>query len=246
MRYRATVAYDGTEYQGWQSQAGHGPSIQETLERALSVVLREPVRVSGAGRTDAGVHAWGQVIAFDVTAPIESLERAVRSMNGVLPRDVAVRDLAATADDFDPRRHAVRRAYRYRIWSSPVRSPFLDRTSWHLTDALDVAAMGRAAAALVGDLDFASFQGADHVPRPSRRRVAESAVEQDGELVTYRIVANAFVRHMVRNIVGQLVLVGRGAFPAVGMAELVAARDRPRAAPTAPPQGLFLEWVRYE
>jgi tRNA pseudouridine38-40 synthase len=246
MRYRATVAYDGTEYQGWQSQAGHGPSIQETLERALSVVLREPVRVAGAGRTDAGVHAYGQVMAFDVASPIDSLERAVRSINGVLPRDIAVRDLAAAADDFDPRRQAVRRAYRYRIWSSPVRSPFFDRTSWHLTDALDVAAMRRAAAALVGELDFASFQGTDHVPRPSRRHVESSAVEQEGPLVTYRIVANAFVRHMVRNIVGQLVLVGRGAFPAEEMGELLAARDRTRAAPTAPPQGLFLEWVRYE
>lgn len=246
MRYRATVAYDGTEYQGWQSQAGHGPSIQETLERALSIVLREPVRVAGAGRTDAGVHARGQVMAFDVAAPIESLERAVRSMNGVLPRDIAVRDLALAADDFDPRRHAVRRSYRYRIWSSPVRSPFFDRTSWHLTDVLDVVAMARAAAALVGDHDFASFQGADHVPRPSRRNVDESAVEQEGELVTYRIVANAFVRHMVRNIVGQLVLVGRGAFPADGMSRLLESRDRTLAAATAPPQGLFLEWVRYE
>jgi len=246
MRYRATVAYDGTEYQGWQSQAGRGPSVQETLERGLSIVLREPIRVAGAGRTDAGVHACGQVMAFDVTSAIEDPERLLRSLNGVLPRDIAVREVGVAAPDFDPRRHALRRAYRYCIWASPVRSPFRERTAWHVPESLDVAAMGEAAAALVGAHDFATFQAADNVPRPSVRDVAVSAVEREGEIVHFRIVANAFVRHMVRNVVGQLVEVGRGRFPAAGMTELLDARDRTRAAPTAPPHGLFLEWVHYE
>jgi tRNA pseudouridine38-40 synthase len=245
MRYRATVAYDGTDYQGWQSQAGRGPSVQETLERGFSTVLREPVRVAGAGRTDAGVHACGQVIAFDVSAPIDAPDRVLRSINGVLPRDIAVRDLTAVHADFDPRRHAVQRAYRYRIWAAPVRSPFVERTAWHVPEPLDVAAMGEAAGALVGVHDFASFQAADNVPRPSVRQVEASTVARAGDLVLFRIVANAFVRHMVRNVVGQLVEVGRGRFPAGGMTELLAARDRTRAAPTAPPHGLFLEWVRY-
>src|SRR5690606_5307364 len=107
-------------------------SVQETLDRALSIVLREPVRVAGAGRTDAGVHALGQVIAFDVSTPIESLERALRSMNGVLPHDVAVRDLAVAPADFDPRRHAVQRSYFYVLWTAAVRCPFRERTSWHV------------------------------------------------------------------------------------------------------------------
>lgn len=245
MRYRATVAYDGTEFAGWQAQAGRGRTVQETLEWALSVVLRERIRVAAAGRTDAGVHAWGQVVAFDVRTPVASCERLRHSLNGVLPRDVAVRAVEPAPPDFDPRRHAVLRGYRYRIWNAPFRSPFEERRAWYVAQPLDVAAMAAAAAALVGVWDFASLQGTDSVPRSSVRRVERSEIERHGDLVCYRIEANSFVRHMVRNIVGQLVEVGRSRFPADGMGDLLAARDRRRAAATAPPQGLFLEWVRY-
>jgi len=256
VRYRAVVAYDGTAYQGWQAQRT-GPTIQQTIEAALATVLREPVRVAAAGRTDAGVHARGQVIAFDATVelaatrdgadprPSSPLEQALRSVNAVLPEDVVLRTLEAAAPDFDPRRDAVRRAYLYRIWNEPVRSPFERRTAWHVREPLDVTAMAEAATMLVGEHDFASFQGADDVPRASVRTVARSEVRADGPLVGYAIEANSFARHMVRNLVGQLVEIGRGRARPDAMRGLLEARDRRLAPPPAPPQGLFLEWVRY-
>ena len=257
MRLRAIVAYEGTAYRGWQSQAGAGVTLQETIERALSVVTRQPIRVAGAGRTDAGVHARGQVIAFDVAgldlpadviaaprgrAPLDVL---LRSVNAVLPSDVAVREIRVAAPDFDPRRHAVLRAYRYRIWNAAVRSPFESAWTWHVPPPLDDSAMAAAAAILVGEHDFASFQGADHHARASVRRVTRSAVERDGDLVCYVVEANGFARHMVRNVVAELVEIGLHRRAVVGLHALLAARDRRLAAATAPPQGLFLEWVRY-
>jgi len=256
VRYRAVVAYDGTAYQGWQAQPS-GSTIQQTLEAALTTVLREPVRVAAAGRTDAGVHARGQVIAFDATVdlpaeraaedphPSSPLERVLRSVNAVLPDDVVLRTLERAAADFDPRRDAVQRAYLYRIWNDPVRSPFERRTAWHVREPLDVAAMDEAARMLVGEHDFASFQGADDVPRPSVRTVARSEVRATGGVVAYDVEANSFARHMVRNVVGQLVEIGRGRARPDAMARLLVVRDRRLAPPPAPPQGLSLEWVRY-
>src|SRR5690606_10417920 len=256
MRYRAVVAYDGTAYRGWQAQS-EGPTLQQTIEKALSTVLREPIRIAAAGRTDAGVHARGQVIAFDATADLAEapepgardgrspLERVWRSVNAVLPQDIVLRTLERTRPDFDPRRDAIRRAYLYRIWNHEVRSPFELRTAWHVRAPLDAAAMAEAAAVLVGEHDFASFQGADNVPRPSVRVVVRSDVERDGEIVRYAVEANSFARHMVRNVVGQLVEIGRGRKPVSWMRELLAARDRRLAAPPAPPPGPSLEWVRY-
>ena len=246
MRYRALVAYDGTDFLGWQSQSGNGRTVQETLSDGFSRVLREPVIVAGAGRTDSGVHASGQVIAFDTEVAFDEIDRVQRSVNGVLPDDVSVRELAKAASDFDPRRQAVRRAYRYRIWNAPVRSPVERRTSWHVPWALDRDAMAAAARIFIGQHDFASFQGADKIPRPSVRKVERSELVSDGPLVTYWIEANAFARHMVRNIVGQLIEVGAGRCTAGDVDGILAARDRTRAAPPAPPEGLFLEWVRYE
>ena len=258
MRLRARIAYDGTDFGGWQSQSGRGETIQETLEAALSTVLRREVRVVAAGRTDAGVHAAGQVIAFDVDgAPfppgavadpggLAPLDGLLRSANAVLPASIVLLDLRATRPDFSPRRDAVRRAYRYRIWNSPVRSPFEARTSWHVRERLDDRAMARGAEALVGEHDFSSFQGADNVPRTSVRRVESCEVVRDRERVEVRIVANAFVRHMVRNVVGELVEVGLGRRGPEDVARLLAARDRAMAPAPAPPSGLFLERVDYE
>ncbi len=246
MRYRALVAYDGTLFAGWQSQRDKARTVQETLSQAFSTVLRTPVNVVGAGRTDTGVHARGQVLCFDVETPIAALERVQRSVNGVLPEDVSIRELVATTPDFDPRRQAMRRAYRYCIWNAPVRSPLERRFSWHVPVALDVEAMEAAASRVVGEHDFASFQGADKMPRPSIRRVESSGFSRDGERLSYWIEANAFARHMVRNLVGQLVEVGMGRCSVAEFEGILAARDRTRAAPPAPPQGLSLEWVRYE
>lgn len=246
MRYRAVVAYDGTDFLGWQSQSGRGRTVQETLSVAFSTVTRESVAVVGAGRTDSGVHADGQVIAFDLHGALDQLDRVERSVNGVLPADVAVRDLAPADPGFDPRRHATRRAYKYRIWNASVRWPTERRTSWHVPWRLDGEAMDAVARVFVGQHDFASFQGADKIPRPSVRRVDRSELVRDGALLTYRIEANAFARHMVRNIVGQLVEAGQGRCSVDDVRAILAARDRGLAAPPAPPEGLFLEWVRYE
>lgn len=242
---RLVVEYEGTAYQGWQVQPG-GPTVQAILEQALATALREPVRVRGAGRTDAGVHACGQVAAVPVTRVPADLDRLRKSLNALTPDDVSIRELTIADDAFDPRRHARSRVYEYRIWHAPVPSPFWRRFAWHFPYPLDVDAMAAAAATLVGEHDFAAFCAADAEPvRTTVRRVLDSSLRRDGSLVEYRVEANAFLKHMVRNIVGTLVEVGRGARTPDAMAALLAGRDRTRAGATAPPHGLALVAVRY-
>jgi tRNA pseudouridine38-40 synthase len=239
------VEYDGTDYLGWQLQPD-GPTIQGVLERALAVALREPVRVRAAGRTDTGVHARGQVVTAPVTTPPDNLGRLLRSLNALTPDDVAVRGAELVDDDFDPRRHAKSRLYEYRILASPTSSAFWRRTAWHVLVPLDAGAMATAAAALVGEHDFSAFCGADSEPVLSTvRRVLVSELCRDDECLVYRIEATAFLKHMVRNIVGTLVEIGRGDRPASGMVEILASRDRRRAGETCPPHGLTLMAVRY-
>ncbi len=177
LRYRARVAYDGSAWSGWQNQRHVAPSVQAALEQALSTVLREGVRVEGAGRTDAGVHARGQVIAFDTSVPVADTARLVRSVNALLGDSAAIRDLEPVAADFDPRRHALARLYRYRIWTDSVLDPFERGRVWHVPEVLDRRAMSRAAADVVGEHDFKSFQASDNRPRSSIRRVITSAFE---------------------------------------------------------------------
>jgi len=245
VQLRLTVEYEGTAYQGWQVQPG-GPTIQEVLERALATALREPVRVRGAGRTDAGVHACGQVAAVRVSLQPPDLERLRLSLNALTPDDIAIRDVAVVDDGFDPRRDARSRLYEYRIWNGPVPSPFWRRHAWHVPLALDVAAMSVAAATLVGEHDFAAFRGADAAPQRSTvRRVLETTLRADGPLLLYRIEATGFLKHMVRNIIGTLVPIGRGERPPSTMRAVLESRDRTQAGPTAPPHGLVLVAVRY-
>jgi tRNA pseudouridine38-40 synthase len=242
---RLVVEYEGTAYQGWQIQPG-GPTIQAVLEQALATALREPVRVRGAGRTDAGVHACGQVAAVPVTRVPDDLDRLRKSLNALTPDDVAIRELAVADDAFDPRRHARSRVYEYRLLHAPSPSPFWRRFAWHFPHALDVEAMAAAAAALVGTHDCAAFCAADaEAVQSTVRRIVESTLRRDGTLLVYRVEANAFLKHMVRNIVGTLVEVGRGERAPDAMADLIAGRDRTRAGATAPPHGLMLVAVRY-
>ncbi len=246
MQLRLVVEYEGTAYQGWQVQPA-GPTVQAVLERALATALREPVQVRGAGRTDAGVHAAGQVAAVRVRHVPPDLGKLLKSLNALTPPDIAIREISVVGDAFDPRRHARSRRYVYRIWSAPVASPFWRRFAWHVPAPLDVAAMDAEARVLEGEHDFAAFQAADpHVVVASTvRRVFESRVARCDALVTYRIEATAFLKHMVRNIVGTLVEVGRGERPRGTLAGVLAGRDRTRAGATAPPHGLVLEHVRY-
>ena len=245
MQLRLTVEYEGTAYRGWQLQRD-GPTVQAVLEQALSTALRERVRVRGAGRTDAGVHACGQIAAVRVREVPADLERLQKSLNALTPDDVAVRDITVVDDAFDPRRHARSRVYEYRIWNVAAPSPFWRRHAWHVPSQLDVAAMDEAARVLEGEHDFASFRAADAEPvRSTVRRVLESSLRVDGRLLVYRVEATAFLKHMVRNVVGTLVEVGRGERVAGTFRELLAVRDRTRAGATAPAHGLVLVDVRY-
>ncbi len=245
MQLKLVVEYEGTAYQGWQLQPG-GPTVQEVLERALATALREPVRVRGAGRTDAGVHACGQVAAVRVSRVPEDLDRLRKSLNALTPEDVAVREITVADDAFNPRRDARSRVYEYRIWNAPTPSPFWRRHAWHVPQLLDATAMDAGARFLEGEHDFAAFRGADAEPvRSTVRRVLESRLRVEAPLLTYRVEANAFLKHMVRNVVGTLVEVGRGERAATSVGEVLAGRDRTRAGATAPAHGLVLVAVRY-
>jgi tRNA pseudouridine38-40 synthase len=238
------LEYDGTRYVGWQVQP-NGPSVQAEVERALATLHHAPRRVTAAGRTDAGVHARGQVASFPEAAPLP-LRAYVQGMNALLPPDIAVRAARLEPDGFDARRSARGKRYRYTIENAPVRSPLGRQQAWQHYRRLDPAAMREAARHLVGRHDFAAFQASDcacaHAVREVRR--LEVLGEGGGRLEVV-IEATAFVKHMVRNIVGTLVEVGLGKRAAGSIPALLASRDRTRAGPTAPPQGLVLEEVFY-
>jgi tRNA pseudouridine38-40 synthase len=241
---KLVLEYDGTRYVGWQVQP-NGPSVQAEVERALEVLHKAPRRVVAAGRTDAGVHALGQVCSFFERQPLP-LQAYVQGMNAVLPEDVAVRAATLEADGFDARRTASGKRYRYRIENGPGRAPMTRRVAWQLFQPLDAAAMRSAAARLLGRRDFASFQAADcscaHAVRELRRC---EVVGEGGGRIDLVVEASAFVRHMVRTIAGTLCEVGQGKRRADSMEALLFARERRLAGPTAPPQGLCLEEVFY-
>jgi len=242
MRFKLIVEYDGTDYHGWQIQPD-APTIQGVLEGALRRMLGESVRVAAAGRTDAGVHAAGQVVSCTLQRAVAA-DTLLRGLNALTPRDVSIRDAAVVADDFDPRRAARSRVYLYRIWNARWPSPFWRRYAWHVVQPLDLTRMRVAAASLVGEHDFSSFQGAGCDAEHAVRRVLRSEIEQRGPLFSFTIEATAFLRHMVRNIAGTLVEVGDGS-RTPDVSTLLAARDRTAAGPTAPACGLCLSRVNY-
>jgi tRNA pseudouridine38-40 synthase len=241
---KLTLEYDGTRYVGWQVQP-NGPSVQAEVERALATLHKEPRRVTAAGRTDAGVHARGQVASFPEGRPLP-LSAYVKGMNALLPEDIAVRAASVQPDGFDARRSARGKRYRYVIENLGTRAPLSRLQSWQLFGQLDPEVMRTAARHLLGRHDFAAFQAADCASEHAVREVRRLDVGQDGggriEIVAE---ATAFVKHMVRNIVGTLVEVGQGRRDAASMPALLASRDRTTAGRTAPPQGLCLEEVFY-
>lgn len=244
MRYRATVAYDGTGYYGFQRQANAAPTIQGTLEAALGRISGQPIRVVGAGRTDAGVHATGQVIAFDLEWR-HSLVNLRNALNANLPDDVAVLAVQETAPDFHPRYDALSRSYVYRLYVAPVRDPLRRLVAWHLTSAVDIGAMQAAADCLIGTHDFSAFgsppQGSNTV-----RTVYEAHWRSEGEgQFAFTITADAFLYQMVRHIVGTLVAVGQGRMTGEAFRDILADRARDRVEPPAPPHGLTLVAVHY-
>ncbi len=240
---KLTLQYDGTEYVGWQRQAS-GVSIQALLEEALAPLEGAPVTVTGAGRTDAGVHALAQVASVPLTVAVDE-DTLQRALNHKLPADVRVVSVERAPDGFHARFAARAKTYEYRIVNGPFLSPFERRYAWHLPHPLNVGAMQAAAAALVGTHDFAAFQGAGGSVKTTERQITSLEVDFDSPHLSIVVSADGFLRHMVRTIAGTLVEVGAGRATPAWVAEVLESRDRSRAGPTAPAHGLFLVSVDY-
>jgi tRNA pseudouridine38-40 synthase len=243
MNIKLTLEYDGTNYCGWQNQP-NGRSIQSVLEEAVSTFVGASTRVIGSGRTDAGVHALGQVVNFFGDCNFDR-HRLLRGLNALTPRDITIKEAEIAPDAFDARRDGRSRIYKYYILNRSTPSPFHLNRAWHVHEPLDIEAMRQAIGYLTGEHDFSSFRAAGCDAAHPIRRVYQTSLERRGDLLIYTIEATAFLRHMVRNIVGTLVEVGRRARSAESVRELLEARDRTRAGATAPPHGLFLVQVNY-
>ena len=243
LRYKALVAYDGTAYCGFQRQRQEQPTIQGELEKALSQLAQRPTNIIGAGRTDSGVHAVGQVIGFDMNwrHGVEALQNAV---NANLPAGIAILQLEQVTSTFHPRFDARRRAYAYHVYNAPVRDPVRRLYSWHVRQALDVERMNRAALYLLGWHDFATF-GRPPQGENSRREVFVAEWRQEGDELIFVIEANAFLYRMVRSLVGSLKLVGEVNWMVEDFVSALRACDRSRSGAAAPPQGLYLVSVTY-
>ncbi|MFQ5691742.1 MAG: tRNA pseudouridine(38-40) synthase TruA, partial [Nitrospinota bacterium] len=244
-RYRLTLEYDGTDYHGWQLQ-GNVRTLQGALLDALEKLLGRRPTVYASGRTDAGVHALGQVVNFRADTRLQP-DEIQRALNSLLPRDIAVRRVGRVPDDFHAQHSSVGKAYKYVILNRGFPSPLLRRFSWHVRSPLDVSGMREGGAHLVGRHDFRAFWGGDAGSERDPVRTVEALdVLPEGETIEIRIKADGFLRYMVRNIVGTLVEVGRGKMTPARVREILESRDRSQAGPTAPPQGLFLVEVFYE
>lgn len=244
MRIALGVEYDGQPYRGWQSQAAC-PSVQDTLQLALSRIADSPVSVVAAGRTDAGVHALEQVVHFDTGAE-RPMTAWVRGANTLLPDSVAVRWAHRVPDEFNARFSARGRSYRYLLVNRSVRSPVhAGRAGWfHLP--LDLAAMQEAALCLLGEHDFSAFRAAECQAKSPVKHMYSLDIYRDEEMLVFDVSASAFLHHMVRNLVGALVYVGKGKYPPQWLAEVLASRQRRLAAPTFAPDGLYLRRIQYD
>ncbi len=242
-RIAVGIEYDGSAYAGWQSQPGTS-TIQQAVEKALSVIAAAPVRLTCAGRTDAGVHAWGQVAHFD-TGATRAMRSWVLGANSELPKDLSVSWAMPVPEHFHARYSATARTYRYVILNRGVRSALLAARATWIHQPLDDAAMAQAARALEGEHDFSAFRSSACQAKSPIRRVERLSVERRADFVFIEATANAFLHHMVRNIAGLLITVGKGEEPAQWAREVLMGKDRARGGATAPAAGLYLLAVRY-
>ncbi|UCG20502.1 MAG: tRNA pseudouridine(38-40) synthase TruA [Deltaproteobacteria bacterium] len=242
--YKVVLEYDGSNYHGWQRQKGL-LTIQEVVETSLAIMTQRPVRLIGAGRTDAGVHARGQVANFLSETQIPPA-RLLRGLNSLLPEDIVALELILVPKDFHARFKAHSKVYQYRIHNGPIPPALGRQYSWHISRPLKWGAMAKCLKLLEGRHDFTSFQAAGSSVRSSERVVLATEITSVGEHTRLiNIEANGFLRHMVRNITGTLVDVGSGRLTEEGFAAILAARDRQQAGMTAPARGLCLLEVRY-
>jgi len=239
---KAIVEYDGTDYYGFQRIPGRR-TVQGELEKAIATLTKEDVRVCGAGRTDAGVHAIGQVISFETSGTIPT-DRIAIALNSVLPKDIVVRDVAEVDKGFHARYSAKARSYRYILWNAVAPSAMMARFSWHVPNKINLAAMRKAAKYLIGRHDFTSFSSGDG-SEVKIRDLLEISIHKIGEIVTIDLTANAFLRCMARVIVGTLVDVGLGRMEPADVVRILETRDRRAAGRTAPAHGLVLMGVIY-
>ena len=257
-RYKLTVAYRGTRYHGWQAQAltenyaapvpaeVEGiPTIQEALARAVTSVVRHPVNLVGSSRTDARVHAKGQVVTFDtdqLQIPREGMRRAI---NSALPEDITVKSLEPVAADFNAITWTTSKRYQYAIWNQSDRPTFFGDLVWHRWQTLDIVAMKEAAARLAGEHDFASFARPGHGRESTVRCVRSCEVSFRPPLLVIGVEGSGFLWNMVRIMVGTLVEVGLGRYTPGDIDQMLAAKDRTAAGSTAPPHGLYLQWIQF-
>jgi tRNA pseudouridine38-40 synthase len=247
--FKVTLSYDGTDFSGFQRQA-NARSVQAELEAALAVIEGMHVTVAGAGRTDSGVHALGQVASFTLASAIAERD-LFRALNAKLPEDVRVLSAEVAAPGFNARFSARSKMYRYRISNTRVMSPFQRRFAWHISRRLDLAAMNEAARALLGEHDFSCFQAKGGKIRSTTRTMTQSEWTEEplpggGRLLIYEIAGSGFLKYMVRAVVGTLVEVGDGRRGPASLRDLLVSRSRHAAGPTAPPSGLYLVRVDYD
>jgi tRNA pseudouridine38-40 synthase len=251
---KLTIAYDGSDFAGWQRQA-NARSVQAEIEDAIARIAKTPVTVLGAGRTDAGVHAAAQVASVRMEGDVEP-HAFQRALNAILPEDVRLIAVEEQAPAFNARHDARSKTYHYWMWNGVAVPPVIRRHAWHMPQALDVDAMCSGAEALIGEHDFAAFQGSGSDIKTTVRRILVSRVCQidvahlaaspaGDRLLRYEVTGTGFLRHMVRNIVGTLVDVGRGRRRTQDVAAILATRQRQNASATAPPHGLILWKVEY-
>ena len=244
MRLALVVEYEGTDYSGFQYQP-NAPSIQEELEKAVAKLTRENVRVSGAGRTDAGVHAAGQVVAFDTSASYGP-DQFLSALNHHLPGDIAVREAYEVDDGFDPRRMAKSRRYVYTILRSAVRSPLHRRHTYRISSSLDVEEMRKAAQRFVGVHDFRRFSGPLENPGASTvREILDAEVLEAGDRIEFHVEGNAFLPHQVRRMVGALVDVGLARLTIPDVEKMIGGEETKATARSLPARGLCLAKVKY-
>jgi tRNA pseudouridine38-40 synthase len=241
---KLVVQYDGSDFVGWQRQ-GKGVSVQGLIEEALAAIDGAPVTLHGAGRTDSGVHAIGQVASARILSPIADGTLA-RALNAHLPRAIRVTDVTTVPDDFHARFSALAKTYEYRIWNGRTVPPFVRQYTWHIIEPLDLAAMQAASQAIPGEHDFAAFRSARSVNHTTVREISTAGWRRgEGATLVFEIDGKGFLRYMVRSLVGTVVEIGRGQRPVDDVARLLAAPDRARAGRTAPARGLFLMKVDY-